>query len=381
MNWLLFAFRGITARKGSWILSAVSIAFSLMLVLLLFSFYSGYKIAMESELSTLGVQVMAVPKGCPYASTALLLHGGHIEGELPENSVSEISELDGVKRAEGVVMGQLHLDSGKKIILFGTTPGFSELKTLWEIDGEYPADSDFVVLGSSMAEQLGLKIRDSFNLGENEVSVSGILKPTGSSDDSFIFPTIELARELLGLSGFTAVFADVESGMLTDVSSGIEELTDAQPVTVNQVATTIGGLVDSAGTILFAVILVAIFASAAVVAGSSLLGIIEQSKLIGIQRSIGASPLQVSFGVILQTLITTVFGGVAGILLVFLLKTPLENLLRVLIPNAPLTDLVLISPSMIFITFGVAVALGLVSAIPSLFATLRSSPLTMAGGA
>ncbi|MEZ4813533.1 MAG: hypothetical protein R2883_08730 [Caldisericia bacterium] len=65
MNWLLFAFRGITARKGSWILSAVSIAFSLMLVLLLFSFYSGYKIAMESELSTLGVQVMAVPKGCP----------------------------------------------------------------------------------------------------------------------------------------------------------------------------------------------------------------------------------------------------------------------------------------------------------------------------
>ena len=380
MNWLRFVFSGILARKGSWILSTLAITFSILLVLLLFGFYAGYTTAMDSELNTLGVQIMAVPKGCPYASTTMLLHGGHIDGELPSDTLENISELQGVISAEGVVMGQVEISSDSKWVLFGTTPGYHTLKTGWNINGNYPENPESVMIGSQVAETLSLNIGDSFLMDSISVTVSGILSPTGTSDDSFIFSHIDTAREILNLTGFTAVMADVESGFLADVSVEIEELTDAQPVTVNQVATTIQGLVDSARSILLAVILVAILASSAVVAGSSLLGIIEQSKLIGVQRSIGATPWQVSFGVLLQVLIVTVTGGILGVISMILLRLPLENLLRILIPDAPLSSLVVISPNMVFITLGISVVLGLLSAVPSLFLTFRSSPMTRAGG-
>ncbi|MEZ4813532.1 MAG: hypothetical protein R2883_08725 [Caldisericia bacterium] len=161
-----------------------------------------------------------------------------------------------------------------------------------------------------MAEQLGLEIGDSFNLGKNEVSVSGILKPTGSSDDAESFPTVELARELLDFQVLQQFLQMSNQEMLTDVSSGIEELTDAQPVTVTRwQQQSVGLLIQQAQFCLLSYLLR--FLQVLQLLREVHFGIIEQSKLIGIQRSIKVSPLQVSFGVILQTLITTVFGGVA----------------------------------------------------------------------
>lgn len=368
----------MVSRKGSSLLSVLAVAFSILLLLLLLGFYSGYTAAMDAELQTLGVQIMAVPKGCPYASTTMLLHGGHIDGELPLDTLENIRSLDGVRGAEAVVMGKSEIAKTNTII-YGTTPGFSKFKPHWNIEGNTPQTSGQIMLGSQIAGNLGVGVGDKIAIRDIELEVVGVLGLTGTSDDSFVFTSLDDAMRILGATGLTAVMADVEQGKLMDVNTGIEGLTDAQPVTVNQVATTIGGLVDSARSILLAVILVAILASAAVVAGSSLLGIIEQSKLIGMMRSIGATPLQVSVGVMLQVLLLTLAGGVIGSLLTVVLQQPLGGLLRILIPNAPLSSLVSVTPDLIGLTVAVSVGLGLIASIPSLLVVFRRPPITMAG--
>lgn len=48
------------------LLSISTVVVSIVLLLSLLGFYVGYNKAMEDELANFGVQMIAVPKGCPY---------------------------------------------------------------------------------------------------------------------------------------------------------------------------------------------------------------------------------------------------------------------------------------------------------------------------
>lgn len=383
MGYTKLVFSNIRSKPLRTILTISVVAICVTLLLTLLGFFTGYNHAMQGELSNLGVHVMAVPKGCPYSSTTLILHGGKIPNEIPIKGLSEIRDTKGVDQAEGVVMGELE-KLGSKWIIYGTTSGYPKLKSAWEINGVYPSGDNQVMLGSLVASAFGKKLGDTVDINGVNLVVTGLLTTTGGSEDNFIFMTDSDARTILGdRKGYSAVLVKVnqsDPSYMASVSDAIEKVVDAQPVSVNQVNKTISDLLDSARALMLSVTFVAIIASAVVVSGSSIIGVIERTKQIGMLKAIGATPSQVSWAVLLESTLLTLFGGLIGIGLTFLIRIPLSDLLGTLITAAPKTEqLVQLSLPTVLIALIISVGVGIISAVAPLIRIANVPSLKMAG--
>lgn len=364
-------------------LTIAVVAICVTLLLSLLGFFIGYNNAMKDELANLGVQMMAVPKGCPYSSTTFVLHGGKMPNEIPLPGLEEIRKTKGVAQAEGIAMGELE-KFGTKWILYGTTSGYPSLKSAWKIQGVYPTGDNQVMLGSLVAQAFGKGIGDTITIKDINLSVVGLLETTGSSEDNFLFITDTDARKIIGdRKGYSAVLVKVDQSdptYMTTVSDAIEKVVDAQPVSVNQVNKTISDLLASARALMLSVTFVAIIASAVVVSGSSIIGVIERTKQIGMLKAIGATPSQVSWAVLLESTLLTFFGGILGIGLTFLIRGPLSELLGNLITAAPKTEqLVQLPLPIVLIALGISIGVGLISAVAPLVRIANVPSLKMAG--
>lgn len=383
MGYSKLVFSNIKAKPLRTILTISVVAICVTLLLTLLGFFAGYNHAMEGELANLGVHVMAVPKGCPYSSTTLILHGGKIPNEIPIKGLSEIRDTKGVDQAEGIVMGELE-KLGSKWIIYGTTSGYPALKSAWKMQGVYPTSDNQTMLGSLVASAFEKKIGDTVTINNVNLTVVGLLETTGGSEDNFIFMSDSDARTILGdRKGYSAVLVKVDQSdpsYMSLVSDAIEKVVDAQPVSVNQVDKTISELLDSARALMLSVTFVAIIASAVVVSGSSIIGVIERTKQIGMLKAIGATPSQVSWAVLLESTLLTLFGGIIGIGMAFLIRIPLSDLLGTLITAAPKTEqLVQLSLPTVLIALAISVGVGIISAVAPLIRIANVPSLKMAG--
>lgn len=383
MGYTKLVFSNIRSKPLRTSLTIFVVAICVTLLLSLLGFFIGYNKAMEGELANLGVHMMAVPKGCPYSSTTLILHGGKIPNEIPLKGLDEIRNTKGVDQAEGIAMGELDM-LGSKWIIYGTTSGYPALKSAWNTQGVYPTGDSQVMLGSLVAQAFGKGIGDTITIKDVNLSVVGLLETTGGSEDNFLFMTDSDARKIIGdRKGFSAVLVKVDQSdpsYMQSVSDAIEKVVDAQPVSVNQVNKTISELLDSARTLMLSVTLVAIIASAVVVSGSSIIGVIERTKQIGMLKAIGATPSQVSWAVLMESTFLTLIGGLLGIGLTFLIRTPLSDLLGNLITAAPKTEqLVQLPLPTVLIALGISIGVGVISAVAPLVRIANVPSLKMAG--
>lgn len=383
MGYTKLVLSNIRSKPLRTILTITAVMICITLLLTLLGFFIGYNSAMKDELASLGVQIMAVPKGCPYSSTTLILHGGKIPNEIPLGGLDQIRAVKGVDQAEAVVMGELDFQSATRII-YGTTSKFPLLKSAWQIQGEYPTGDNQVMLGSLAASDLKKAIGDTFEINGVQLTVVGLLETTGSSEDNFIYTTDSDARKIIGdRKGYTAVLVKVnqsDPGYMISVSNAIEKVVDAQPVSINQVNKTVSDLLASARTLMLSVTFVAIIAAAVVVSGASIIGVIERTKQIGMLKAIGATPWQVSWSIIIETTLLTLIGGLLGVGLTFLLKLPLSELLGKLITAAPRTaELVQLPIPTVLIALAISVGVGIVSAVAPLVRIANVPSLKMAG--
>lgn len=383
MGYTKLVFSNIRSKPLRTVLTISAVAICITLLLSLLGFFIGYNRAMQDELANLGVHVMAVPKGCPYSSTTLILHGGKIPNEIPLEGLGQIRKVEGVDQAEAVVMGELDF-MGSTRIIYGTTAGFPALKSSWKIEGAYPTGDSQAMLGSLIASDLGKNIGDSITINGTTLSIVGLLETTGGSEDSFIYMTDSDARKVIGgRKGYTAVLVKVNQSdpkYMTIVSDAIEKVVDAQPVSVNQVNKTVSDLLNSARTLMLSVTFVAIIASAVVVSGSSIIGVIERTKQIGMLKAIGATPSQVSRAILLESTLLTFLGGLLGVLLTFAVRLPLSQLLGNLITAAPKAEeLVQLPLPTVLIAVAISVGVGIVSAVAPLIRIANIPTLKMAG--
>ena len=74
------------------------------------------------------------------------------------------------------------------------------LKPWWNREGALPDESG-VLLGSEAAKILGLSAGSQLKIKDRELSVSGVLHPTGSQDDQLLFVPLSIAQLLLNKEG------------------------------------------------------------------------------------------------------------------------------------------------------------------------------------
>ncbi|MFH1768300.1 MAG: FtsX-like permease family protein, partial [Candidatus Omnitrophota bacterium] len=148
-----------------------------------------------------------------------------------------------------------------------------------------------------------------------------------------------------------------------------------QVISMAQVQGTIFNLISSAKVMASAVAIIAIFIAVIGVVNTILMSVFERTREIGVMKALGASKFDVFLIVWIETTIICLLGGIAGNIIAFFGANIVEHILKKVLPYTPGGTLVLITPSLLFISFAGAVFMGLISGVYPAFRAASMRPI------
>ncbi len=384
MNFVTLAIKNLLRRRGRTILTILGVAIAIAVLFSLLSFNSGYEKQLSGELNSMGIHMLAVPKGCPYEAASLIIHGGVIPKYMSNSDAEEIKKVDGVEIASPMLLHQFYKDGRPHIVYGVVMADMLRLKPYWKVEGRLFSDTEdsVIVIGRNLAEEEmakeeKLSVGDVLPFGPYKIpfTVVGILERTGTQEDEFHFLPLPVAQRIFEKPDqITAVGIRVGNvSRISEVASRLEQIPDVQVVTMTQVMGTIMNLVGSARTLIISVIIVAIIISAVGIINTLLMSVNERTREFGMMKAIGASGLDIGKLVLIETLFITVMGGVIGLLLSTLGSSLIEGFVKGIIPYSPGGKLMTPEPGLVGLCLLFSIIIGFVCGI---YPAIKSSRLT-----
>ena len=385
MNFLTLAAKNLARRRGRTILTVLGVAIAISVLFSLLSLNSGYEKELNKEVSSMGVHMLAVPKGCPYEAASLIIHGGVIPKYLAAGDLENVSRIPDVELATPMLMHQfLKVDekTGKSTphIIYGIKmEEMLQLKPWWKVEGRFFADNETKVMlvGRDLAEKENLTVGQVLPVGpkKENFTIVGILERTGDQDDQFhFFPLKEAQRVFNKEDKITTIAVKVRDvSRISAVSAEMEKIPDIQVVTMTQIMGTIMNLAGSAKSLLLTVIVIALIISAFGIINTLLMSVNERTREFGMMKAIGASGSDIGKMVLMETVIITFSGGIIGTVAALVGSSLIESFVKGLLPYSPTGSLISFSPSLVAFALGFSVALGLICGI---YPALKSARLT-----
>ncbi|MGP1459175.1 MAG: ABC transporter permease [Treponema sp.] len=237
---------------------------------------------------------------------------------------------------------QLDLSTGQSV-----TTGMSRMRTWWEVNGEWPRDTDegVCMAGSLFAGRNALKAGDEITLdaaGGKKVFTIAAVFNSGSAEDENIYVPLKAAQELYGRAN---IVESIEVSALTTPDNDLarkaarnplsltikekevwyctayvssicyqlqEVLTDSVAKAVRQVSESEGAILNKTALLMLLITILSLIASALGISNLVSASVMELRTEIGLQKAIGAANYSVALLILTQIMITGVFGGTAG---------------------------------------------------------------------
>ena len=155
-----------------------------------------------------------------------LYFAGRVPRSLSMQAANELVET-GFVQAIPIIAGQ----STQGFPLIGTTPDYYAQRHLSIVAGERPLLIGEVVIGSAVAQSLGLKVGDSLLTDEGslydlslrsplKLQITGVLAQSGTADDGAVFADIKTVWIVMGIGhGHVSASAEDQSRVLGRVSA------------------------------------------------------------------------------------------------------------------------------------------------------------------
>jgi putative ABC transport system permease protein len=228
-----------------------------------------------------------------------------------------------------------------------------------------------LVLGFEAAELEQREAGDLMMLpgSEEEYTVTGVLKRTGTQDDGMIFLPLKTAQHVFQKEGELTMLGmrlnkDVDA---TAFEEELYKLPDVQVVSMAQVKNTIMSLVSSAKVIVLSIAFIAFLIAMFGVLNTVLMSVFERYQEIGILKSMGALPKDIFTMILIETTLLCSIGGILGILFSFMFSGISEMAIRYFLPFAPQGSLIAIDTRTVIFSFIAITAIGIIGGVyPSL---------------
>lgn len=381
------AYKNLLRKKARSGLTIIGIALAAWVLVSLLGFNKGYESSLSRDIDNLGFQMIVTAKGCPYEAATLMLKGGTGLRYMPENITEQISKEPEVEEVTAMLMQAVFDpnkgESGGYSAYLGVDPAtFPKMKSFLEFkQGNWFTNPDAMeaVLGYEAAELEQREVGDKLLIAEKnvEVKVVGILKRTGTQDDGTIFLPLKAVQKIFGIKDeLTGIGIKVKKDAnMAQFEEKMYKLPDVQVVSLAQVKQTIMTLVSTAKVMVFSIALIAILISVVGVINTILMSVMERLQEIGILKSMGATAWDIFKLIWLETLILCISGGIIGAALAMATAKLTEVLIRQLLPYAPSGGLVQINLSLVILTFGVVILIGLLSGVYPSWKAGRVRPL------
>ncbi|OPY46853.1 MAG: macrolide transporter ATP-binding /permease protein [Methanosaeta sp. PtaU1.Bin028] len=385
MNFLTLAAKNLLRRRGRTVLTVLGVSIAISVLFSLLALNSGYERELDKEVNSMGVHVLAVPKGCPYEAASLIIHGGVIPKYLSGGDVEYVSRIDGVELATPILMHQFMKKDDKTgiytpHIIYGIEiEDMLRLKPWWKVEGRLFADNEtrVMLVGRDLADKENLSVGQVLPVGpdKEDFAIVGILDRTGDQDDQFhFFPLAEAQRVFHKEGKITTIAVKLRDvTQISAVSEEMEKVPDIQVVTMTQVMGTIMNLAGSARSLLLTVMAVALIISAFGIINTLLMSVNERTREFGMMKAVGASGTDIARIVLAETVFITIAGGAVGIISAIIGSSLIEGFVKGMLPYSPRGSLISISPELIGFALAFSVILGLVCGI---YPAIKSSRLT-----
>lgn len=380
MIWFTLAFKNLIRRKTRSVLTVLGVAIAIAVLYSLFQFQQGYQSRLKGELGALGAHVLVVPKGCPYEAATIALHGGKWPRYMDEGLLAKVKADPGVAEAAGVIMDAVFAPDNKNVILLGIDEDYMKLRPAWHINGHWFDSDSSVILGSTSAEVAGLKPGDFWTVPEKNVRlhVVGVLNRTNTQDDGFVFVPRKTLQRISGLEGkLVLILIKAKHVDKTDalVASLKASEVDMNVFPLSELLGTIGALMASTKVFVSAIILIAVILGGVGVLNTVLMAVFERTREIGMMKAMGGSRGDVFKLVWAETILTTVLGGVSGVLIALVSSRLVEALIRGMIPYAPKGSLIGFSLPTAAMCVALSLVLGLVAGFYPAFRAASVKPV------
>jgi putative ABC transport system permease protein len=387
MNFFTLAAKNLIRRRSRTILTVLGVAIAISVLFSLLALNSGYEKELNKEVNSMGVHILAVPKGCPYEAASLIIHGGVIPKYLSASDLENVTRIQDVELATPMLLHQfLKKDekTGKSTphIIYGIKmEEMLRLKPWWKVEGRFFKENEtrVMLVGRDLAEKENLSVGQVLPVGpdKEDFTIVGILERTGDQDDQFHFFPLEEAQRVFNKEGMITTIAvrlkDISK--IAKVSEDMEKIPDIQVVTMTQIMGTIMNLAGSAKSLLLTVIVIALIISAFGIINTLLMSVNERTREFGMMKAIGASGLDIGKMVLVETIFITVSGGIIGTLAAIIGSNLIEGFVKGLLPYSPRGSLISLSPELIALALVFSVVLGLICGIYPAFKSSRLTPM------
>ncbi|RNC68361.1 MAG: ABC transporter permease [Desulfuromonadales bacterium] len=309
--------RNITRRRGRLVFTLLGITIGIASFVTFLALGGSLKDEIRREASALGANLVVTPKGsCAYEQVSVLT-GDQLPATITMAEVGRIKAIGGLTAVP--VVTEKTAIKNRPVPVAGVLTAEMRAFKGWEVgSGAYfaGADEEAVVAGASVAEQFGLKVGDELTIRGMRLPVKGVLKETGSKDDSTLFIPLAVAQELFKAGdkvSFVAVrVADVSR--TDEYVTKIKEEVNAGVVTDRQMLKSVLGIVGTVNVTLQLIAAVAVLAAAFGIVNTMLTAAYERRREIGILQAIGARQRDIFTVFLLESGCYGFMGGVLGVI-------------------------------------------------------------------
>jgi putative ABC transport system permease protein len=342
------ALRGHKLRTG---LSMLGVAIGVTAVVVLTSLGEGAREYVVNQFASLGTDILIVLPGKTETTGGLPGMGGVPRDLTLEDAMTLARGLPGVRRVAPVSMGNERVSSGefsKDVAVVGTTAEMLEIRHLemgigqFLSPGEWDRGAQVAVLGHDLARDLfpgrnplGQVIR----IGDFRMRVIGVLAAQGVSL-GVDFDTIVMVPVATGMRMFnrTSLFrilltlsarADVEQAkerittVLKDRHAGEEDFT---LITQDAVMSSFGAILQVLTAAIAGIAAISLTVAGIGIMNVMLVSVSERTSEIGLLKAVGAHRAQILTAFLVEAVLLSLAGGVAGLLIAWGL---LESLMAV----------------------------------------------------
>ena len=351
-------------QRGRFFLIALTVALgvSLAAAMLNVMFDVGDKV--NQELKAFGANITVAPKNASLLNDVYGVgsDSGHKE-YLNEEDLGKIKTIfwtNNIVAFTPMLNGTVSVN-GQNVNLTGTwfnyhmtlptgdafDTGVEEMKSWWQIDGDWPKDNtDQVLIGQKLAESLQVKTGDTLSYRradgtQGQFVIAGIVSGGGNEDNAILasLPVVQQALNLKGkvseieVSAITTPENDLArkaaanperlsqaereiwycTAYVSSIAFQIEEVVNnssARPV--RQIAESEGKILDKTQLLMLLITVLSLISAALGVSNLVSANVMDRSREIGLMKALGAKNYEVILMILTETLIAGILGGIVG---------------------------------------------------------------------